>query len=82
MADGQKVIHRRLSRDYSDSSDESDKEEQKTPKKPSAGPPKTKVPEKNGLVLKPSLSLEPYDVAFKVSFPFFIMCLMFNRIIK
>lgn len=66
MADGQKVIHRRLSRDYSDSSDESDKEEQRTPKKKNTGPPPTKVPEKNGLVLKPSLSLEPYDVAFKV----------------
>ncbi|XP_054718637.1 ras-related protein Rab-37-like isoform X2 [Uloborus diversus] len=72
MADGHKIVHRRLSRDYSDSSDESDKEEpvkQTTKPKtaPSAGvPPTRKIPEKNGLCLKPSLSLEPYDVAFKV----------------
>ncbi|KAF8777042.1 Ras-related protein Rab-26 like protein [Argiope bruennichi] len=76
MADGQRIIHRRLSRDYSDSSDDSDdNSSQKTTKNaPATAHPVTnanqvtgtKVPEKNGLVLKPSLSLEPYDVAFKV----------------
>ncbi|GIY14976.1 hypothetical protein CDAR_114601 [Caerostris darwini] len=70
----QRVIHRRLSRDYSDSSDDSDDNSQKqAPPKKGPGPVTGgagqatggKVPEKNGLVLKPSLSLEPYDVAFK-----------------
>ena len=80
MADGHKVVHRRLSRDYSDSSDESDKEDQRTtPKKTNTGPPPSnKVPEKNGLVLKPSLSLEPYDVAFKVRESFFNLFLSFT----
>ncbi|GBO17481.1 hypothetical protein AVEN_220669-1 [Araneus ventricosus] len=74
MADGQRIIHRRLSRDYSDSSDDSD---DNTSQKTTKNAPATavtsasqvtsvKVPEKNGLVLKPSLSLEPYDVAYKV----------------
>ncbi|GIY93273.1 hypothetical protein CEXT_295141 [Caerostris extrusa] len=71
----QRVIHRRLSRDYSDSSDDSDDNSQKqAPPKKGPGPVTGgagqatggKVPEKNGLVLKPSLSLEPYDVAFKL----------------
>ncbi|GBO18748.1 hypothetical protein AVEN_138589-1 [Araneus ventricosus] len=74
MADGQRIIHRRLSRDYSDSSDDSD---DNTSQKTTKNAPATavtsasqvtsvKVPEKNGLVLKPSLSLEPYDVAYKI----------------
>ncbi|XP_042907676.1 ras-related protein Rab-37 [Parasteatoda tepidariorum] len=74
MADGQqRIIHRRLSRDYSDSSDD-DSDQESPPKQQVAsksGKQQTpansvKVPEKNGLVLKPSLSLEPYDVSFKV----------------
>ncbi|GFT58799.1 hypothetical protein NPIL_265211 [Nephila pilipes] len=70
-ADGQRIIHRRLSRDYSDSSDDSD-DNASVKKSPATSSmtganqvTSTKVPEKNGLVLKPSLSLEPYDVAFK-----------------
>ncbi|KFM78335.1 Ras-related protein Rab-26, partial [Stegodyphus mimosarum] len=75
MAEGQRIIHRRLSRDYSDSSDESDKEDaikqtakpsKQTPANVSTANAATKAREKNGLVLKPSLSLEPYDVSFKV----------------
>ncbi|GFR20439.1 hypothetical protein TNCT_665131 [Trichonephila clavata] len=70
-SDGQRIIHRRLSRDYSDSSDDSDdnasvKKAPVTSSMTSASQvTSAKVPEKNGLVLKPSLSLEPYDVAFK-----------------
>ncbi|GFY57829.1 DUF5641 domain-containing protein [Trichonephila inaurata madagascariensis] len=70
-SDGQRIIHRRLSRDYSDSSDDSDdnasvkKAPVTTSMKIASQVTSAKVPEKNGLVLKPSLSLEPYDVAFK-----------------
>ncbi|KAG8185260.1 hypothetical protein JTE90_023873 [Oedothorax gibbosus] len=82
MADGQRIIHRRLSRDYSDSSDDSDdagtgttlsvKTSAKSsatstpPAKSNAATKNGKEIKKNGLVLKPSLSLEQYDVSFKV----------------